>query len=194
MNIQEVFEYNQHFVIMMNIINYSRKFPPENGHKHHIIPKCWFKHNNLEIDNSEENIVLLSYENHAKVHKLAYLCAKTPYMRSAMALAAHRLDKDVINCPYIFTAEHRQKISKANKGRKMSEETKKKMSEADKGRPGFWKGKHLTEEAKRKISLNNGNRTKEARARVSKQFKGKPNPHRVHAHWKLVDGRRVWYD
>lgn len=68
------------------------------------------------------------------------------------------------------------------------------MSEGYKGRTGYWKGKHLTDEAKRKISINNGNKSKEARERVSKQFKGKPNPHKVYAHCKLVDGRRVWYD
>ena len=194
MKLTEVYEYNQHFVSMLNIINAARLHPPENGHKHHIIPKCWFKHNNLEVDNSENNVILLSYEDHAKVHKLAYLCAKTTHMRSAMSLAAHRLDKEVTGCPYIFTAEHRQKLSIKSKGRHLTEETKKKLSEAHKGKPSYWKGKHLTEEAKKKISLNNGSRSKEARERVSKQFKGKSNPHRVHAHWKLVDGRRVWYD
>lgn len=193
-NILEVFEYNQNFVAMMNVINAARLNPPESGHKHHIIPKCWFKWNNLSIDNSDINLVKLTYQDHCKVHKLAYLCAKTPKMRSAMSLAAHRLDKEIIGCPYIFTEEHRKKLSEANKGRKHSDEAKKHMSEASKGRPGYWKGKHLTEEAKRKISINSGSRTKEARERVSKQFKGKPNPHKVHAHWKLVDGRRVWYD
>lgn len=193
-NILDVFEYNQHFVAMMNIINNARMNPPESGHKHHIIPKCWFKWNNLSIDNSDTNLVKLTYQEHCKVHKLAYLCAKTPKMRSAMALAAHRLDKEIIGCPYIFTEEHRRRLSEANKGRKHSDKAKQHMSEASKGRPGYWKGKHLTDEAKRKISINNGSRTKEARERVSKQFKGKPNPHKVHAHWKLVDGRRVWYD
>lgn len=193
-NILEVFEYNQHFVAMMNIINNARLNNIIDGHKHHIIPKCWFKWNNLPIDNSNTNLVKLTYEDHCKVHKLAYLCAKTTKMRSAMALAAHRLDKEIIGCPYIFTEEHRMRISEANKGRKHSDEAKQHMSEGHKGIPGYWKGKHLTEEAKRKISLNNASRTKEARERVSKQFKGKPNPHKVHAHWKLINGRRVWYD
>lgn len=193
-NILEVFEYNQHFVAMMNIINTARLNPPESGHKHHIIPKCWFKWNNLPIDNSNTNLVKLTYQEHCKVHKLAYLCAKTAKMRSAMALAAHRLDKEIIGCPYIFTEEHRKKLSNANKGRKWREDSRKKLSESCKGRTGYWKGKHLTDEAKRKISLNSASRTEEARERVSKQFKGKPNPHKVHAHWKLVNGRRVWYD
>lgn len=39
--IDKVFEYNQHFVAMMNIINAARLNTPKEGHKHHIIPKCW---------------------------------------------------------------------------------------------------------------------------------------------------------
>ena len=54
-------------------------------------------------------------------------------------------------------------MSEAQKGRTFSEEWKRKLSESQ-------KGKKLSEEAKRKLS--------EAK-------KGK--------HWKLVDGKRVWY-
>lgn len=64
---------------------------------------------------------------------------------------------------YKHTDEAKAKISEANKGRKRSEECKRKISEV-------MKGKELSEEHKRKIS--------EAR-------KGK--------HWKLVDGKRVYY-
>ena len=64
----------------------------------------------------------------------------------------------------------KKKMSEAAKGRTFSEETRKKLSEAHKGRTSFWKGKHLSEETKRK---------------KSEVMKGK--------HWKLVDGKRVWY-
>lgn len=65
--INKVFEYNQHFIAMMNIINVARLNPPESGHKHHIIPKCWFKMNNLPIDNSDDNLVLLTEEHRRKL-------------------------------------------------------------------------------------------------------------------------------
>ena len=61
------------------------------------------------------------------------------------------------------TEETRRKISEAHKGMKYSEEYKRKLSEAQKGR------RH-SEETKKKMS--------EAK-------KGK--------HWKLVDGKRVYY-
>ena len=60
-----VFEYNQHFVAMMNIINQSRLNVPEIGEVHHIIPKCWFIENKLEIDNSERAF----YYRHNKMCK-----------------------------------------------------------------------------------------------------------------------------
>jgi hypothetical protein len=46
-----------------------------------------------------------------------------------------------------------QKISKANKGKKCSEESKKKMSLAKKGKPSNRKGVKLSEETKLKMSL-----------------------------------------
>lgn len=56
------------------------------------------------------------------------------------------------------------------KGKHHSEETRKKMSESNKGKSPWNKGKHYSEETRKKLS---------------DAFKGK--------HWKLVDGKRVWY-
>lgn len=88
--------------------------------------------------------------------------------------------------------ETRRKMSEALKGRvsnrkgcKLSEETKRKISEAkkckttwNKGKPGTFKGKTHSGETRRKMS--------EAR-------KGKKQNNRIMKHWKLVDGKRVWY-
>ena len=71
-----------------------------------------------------------------------------------------------------FSEETRKKLSEAakKKRRPLSEEHKKKISEAEKGKPGPNKGKHFSEETRKKMSAVR---------------KGK--------HWKLVDGKRVWY-
>lgn len=82
-----------------------------------------------------------------------------------------------------FSEEHKRKLSEAHKGKKLpprSEEYRQKMSEAmkgkHKGRPSPNKGNHHSEETKQKIS---------AASRGRHSNKGQ--------HWKLVDGKRVYY-
>ena len=75
----------------------------------------------------------------------------------------HYKDKD-------FSKEHKRKLSESQKGKKLSEETKRKMSEVRKGKAGYWKGKKFSEETRKKLS---------------DAYKGR--------HWKLIDGKRVWY-
>ena len=174
-----IFEYNQHFVAMMNVINAARLNPPTKGHKHHIIPRCWFKKNNLPVDNSDDNIVLLTEEDHAKVHKLAAMCIVGSDMRSAMGFAVHRLHGSFSGMHH--TEETKKKMSKSRKGkipknlenlhkaqigRKRSEITLKRMSEGRKG-----KGKD-------KSSWNKGKH-------YSNKLKGMK--------WKVVNNKRVWY-
>ncbi len=102
---------------------------------------------------------------------------------------------------FITTKEHNSlhwkgKTGELNSfyGKHHSEETKKKISEANKGQIPWIKGKHLSEEAKKKISESRMNKphphkghpmTEETKRKMSAATKGK--------HWKLVDGKRVWY-
>ena len=195
--INEIFTYNQHFVAMMNIINSSRLNTPESGHKHHIIPKCWFIMHNLPIDNSDENIVLLTKEDHIKVHKLSILCAATPEMKSKMGYAVHRL----LNGNFSgiqHSEETKKKMSEAHKGKHHTEESRKKMSEAHKGKESWIKGKHLYEETRNKLSESHKgkvfsiehcrklseahkgkHRSDEAKRKISEARKGKT--------WKLIN-------
>ena len=84
--------------------------------------------------------------------------------------------------------EMKKKLSESTKGKHLSEEIKRKMSESKKGHPGYWLGKHHTEEQKKKISETweyDKHFTEETKRKISEAKKGK--------HWKLVDGKRVWY-
>lgn len=158
-DILQVFEYNQHFIAMMNVINAARLNPPEGGHKHHIIPKCWFKLNNLSIDNSKNNMILLSYEDHVKVHQLMLLCMKEPMMRSKMALAVHRLTKGEISNPIYWSGELnpnfrkprsaavKAKISETKRNR-MNAETRRRISEGRRS----WTSPKPSDETKRRMS------------------------------------------
>ena len=185
--IEKVFKYNQHFVAMMNIINTAKLNPPKEGHKHHIIPKCWFKMNNLSVDNSKDNLVLLSYEDHVKVHKLAYMCALTSKFKGKMAYAYLILSSGEIVANDAFTGEQnsrygkpmseetRRKLSESHKGKHLSEEHRKNVSASLKGKVPWNKGKHLSEETRRKLS---------------ESLKGK-NTWLKGRTWKLVEGKRV---
>ena len=144
-----VFTYNQHFVAMMNIINAAKLNPPDKGQKHHIIPKCWFKMNNLPVDNSKDNLILLSYEDHVKVHRLAVLCVTVPLIGRNMALAVHRLTKGEISNPVYWSG---------------------------KLHPNF--GKPRSAAIKAKISETKRNRMNdELRSRISKGMTGNTNGH-----------------
>lgn len=71
------------------------------------------------------------------------------------------------------TEEWKRNISESLKGKHKSEEHRKKTSEALKGRTPWNKGKHF------------GHLSDETKEKLSKLRKGK--------HWKLIDGKRVWY-
>lgn len=169
----KVFVYNQHFVAMMNVINAARLNPPKEGHKHHIIPKCWFKLYNLPIDNSENNLVLVSYEDHVKIHKLALLCVKDKVVRSKLGWALKRLTFGTfLGCQH--TEESKDKNRLAHLGKHYGEDTRKKVSESKKGDKNPFYGKTHSEDTLRKMS---------------ESLKGK----RKGMTWKMVEGHRKWY-
>ena len=98
--------------------------------------------------------------------------------------------------------ETKRKISEA--ARNMSEETRRKLSEAKKGKPTWNKGKCHSEETKRKISdaMKHHSVSDEAKRKIAEARKGKTPWNKGKKgistsckgkHWKLVDGKRVWY-
>lgn len=151
--------------------------------------------NNIPIDNSKANLVLLSYEDHVKVHKLAYLCT-TGKMKRNMAYAYHRLTKGQIVANGCFNGENnpfygkhhsddaRRNISEAKKGKKrtpFTEEHRRKIAESMKGRISPMKGKHLSNETlikmseshKGKVPWNKGQSlTEETKQKLSVANKG----------------------
>lgn len=96
-------------------------------------------------------------------------------------------------------------------GKKYSEETKKKMSEHQKGSIPWNKGKKFSEETKKKMSLarkgknHNHNHSEETKKKISESLKGKKpyemteetkkkmSESRKGKHWKLINGKRVWF-
>ena len=100
----------------------------------------------------------------------------------ALDMYWHRPAEELI---FMTTSEHTRLHMR---GKTFSEEHKAKMSEARKGPKNPMFGKTFSEETKKKISdaCKGKNKGKPA------WNKGKPSPHKG-KHWKLVDGKRVWY-
>ena len=177
--IQKIYEENESF---------PKKVVKERN-LHHKFPRSFSKKDGVDVDNDEDNLVSLSLADHFRVHYYLWKCAKKGY-RGMMAQAFTFMRKKMVAYASDETIEQLAKDyenamkeatevkSKANKGKKRSEETRRKMSEAMKGKhtgennPFY--GKHLSEEQKKKLS----------EAHKGK-YKGK--------HWKLVDGKRVYY-
>lgn len=82
--------------------------------------------------------------------------------------------------------ETRRKLSESHKGRHLTEEAKRKVSESNRGRVAWNKGKHYCKETKKLSEVRKGMHfSEEHKKHLSEAMKGK--------HWKLVDGKRVYY-
>lgn len=139
--------------------------------RHHILPKC------MGGDDSEENLIDLTAEEHCLAHKYLYEENKHNYK---LACAWHFMsirNKDVISAQdyelarvahieYCKSPEGRLKNSISHIGKKDSEETRKKKSESA-------KGKKKSKEARYKMSQYSKNRTLEHRQKLGAAHKGK---------------------
>ena len=153
-------------------------------------PWKWCCHHRLETHNSDGERRLVDITRKELI---------------ALDMYYHRPASELI---FLTTLEH---MRSHREGKHRSEETKKKLSEALKGRTSPNKGKHSSEETKRAISeakkgKKRGPMTDETKLKLSVARKGKKlsEEHkrkiseaqkgmRKGKHWKLVDGKRVWY-
>lgn len=138
--------------------------------KHHIIPKCYYNMNKIEIDNSKENLVNLLYKDHILAHYYLCLCTEGNFhykLANAFFHLTYRKWKYENFDPtqlYNYNKMYEnwcKNTSKIMKGKKISEETRKKMS------------KPRSEEFKNHLSLILKGRSK---PNLSKILKGRPKP------------------
>lgn len=147
----------------------AKKYWPEEfkdktqKHVHHID----FNHDN----NVVSNLVVLTISEHRQIHWLfdpnyKQLCYKLSEANKG-------------NNNPMFGKEG------PNKGKKFSEETRKKLSDSH-------KGKKFSEETRKKMSESHKNISEETKQKLSKAIKGRTCPNKG-KHWKLVNGKRVYY-
>ena len=165
-------------------------------HIHHIIPK------HLGGNDDPGNLVELTVEEHAEAHRKLYethgrIQDKRAWLGLAKIMSGEEIINEILHSPK--SEEHKQKISKALKGRaapwaignsnasvlagrSRSEETKKKISSSKTGKARgdlkgnkfatVLKGRKKTEEHKQAV-LNSLNR-KEVKDKISASWANKP--------------------
>lgn len=166
--------------------NFPKKVVKERN-LHHKFPRSFSKKDGADIDNDDDNLVSLSLADHFRVHYYLWKSAKKGY-RGMMAMAFTLMRKKAVVYATDGTIEQiaqdyetamkdvAEAISKANKGKKFSEEHKKKLSEAHKGKHAGEKhsmyGKHHSDETKKKMSEAHKNMSEETRRKLSESHKG----------------------
>ena len=144
--VEKIYEENESF---------SKKVVKERN-LHHKFPRSFSKKDGVNVDNDEDNLVSLSLADHFRVHYYLWKCAKKGY-RGMMARAFTLMRKKAVVYATDETIEQIARdyeeamkeamkyvaiaLSKANKGKKLSEKTKKKMSDVNKGMHWFNNGK-----------------------------------------------------
>ena len=76
-------EYLDKYLSVLNLFTDDSK----DTEKHHIIPECYYKLNNLEIDHSDANLIRLSVFNHMLAHYYLFYCVKDSKLKSKLAYA-----------------------------------------------------------------------------------------------------------
>ena len=139
-----IFEDNEYLDKYCELIENNKNTKREKfkTQQHHIIPRSYYKHNNLEIDNSKENLVNLLYKDHILAHYYLCLCTKGNLkykMFISIQYIKGYLKKNNIEVDF--------DITKLNDYQIMYEDYKKFNSLSQKGQ----KGRPYTDEIRRKF-------------------------------------------
>ena len=135
------------------------------------------EHQVFEVDTKEEMFFLEKYF-------IAYYQTNNPDFGYNNSIGGEKISE---GCHYVFTDEHKKKLSESQKGRHLSIETRHKLSESHKGNQ-YHKGKHHSAEAKRKMSeakkgVKRGPHSEEHKRKISEAKKGKPSRNKGCVAW-----------
>ena len=93
---------NDYFLDYVELIEINLKTKKERfvTQQHHIIPRCYYIHNNLTIDNSISNLVNLKYSDHLLAHYLLALCSKDDWFKFANELVLNLASTNYFNSKF----------------------------------------------------------------------------------------------
>ena len=84
--------------------------------RHHILPRAYYKMTGIEIDNSEANLVALSFADHCKAHWLLYYCTTKNLQHASQAAFILMINglskhiKDYTEADFIALQEMKNKL------------------------------------------------------------------------------------
>lgn len=85
----DLFEQNDFFISYVSLITIRQIHPSQKDYteKHHIIPRNYFIQLKTDIDNSKNNIIKLSFREHALAHYYLFKCTKDLKLKTSNAYA-----------------------------------------------------------------------------------------------------------
>lgn len=146
------------------------KIVVKNRNLHHKFPKSFSKKDGVEIDNDKDNLVSLALSDHFLVHYYLWKCSLKGY-RHSMSLAFSFMRRKLIKYASDETIEQlakdydalRKEMSEVRKGKHLSEEHKRKISESMQGgNSTSWKKGHTTWNKGKKMSEETRRKNSEA--------------------------------
>lgn len=149
-------------LIINNVETKKQKYKTQ---RHHIIPRCYYKRNNLEVDNSLDNLVNLLYQDHILAHYYLCMCIKDENIKHDCIMAftylTDRIDSlketSAYNLKIDVEYSREQIIQQLPMFQELYEQARKTHGENMRGCTPWNKG--LKSSIKR-VSINNGVETK----------------------------------
>ena len=189
-----IFEDNNYLDLYVDLINSHINRGREVYHtqRHHIIPRCYYKINNLKVDNTKTNMVNLLYKDHILAHYYLVKSSKDTEFKYKMVIALNYIvgnsseynyDNIDLNTFMLNLPEYQEIYSEAIKHQAL--QTAEKL-----------RGSHRPEEVKIKISKNRKGKkhSEEARRKMSEAHKGVPlsEERKKHLSEKMKGCKQPW--
>lgn len=165
-----VFEDNGYLDCYCNLILSNKELSriPFATNEHHIVPRSYFEHEKIPIDNSPENLVHLYFKDHLLAHYYLALCTTGWFQFSNQCAMQWLTDKYKLDISMLDRYQEQyeqlqQRKSLKQRGRKLSEEECKKRSAALTGRT-------RSEQERESIRRGHNNMDSEKRKELSAYF------------------------
>lgn len=162
-----IIDHNDYFekYVQLIINNVQTEKQTYKTQRHHIIPRCYYKHKKLDVDNSSENLVNLLYRDHILAHYYLCLCVKDENIRHDCIMAftylTDRIDSLKITSAYNLKIDieysREEIVQQLPHFQELYEEARKAHGEKMKGKASWNKG---IKSSIKRVAINNGTSTK----------------------------------